>query len=210
MGTSVQAIAVDLERLQAARDLKDQALIDRVVERFAEEIEELDEVAEERLEDGETEELLLMPEVVRRVVAGGDYTTGGNHLYGFALEFLCKELGEPLPSDDWCSLRRASAWFAKVDRALGESGVPGDLFAIERVLGGPPPLAIPELDPGNYPRFGVVPRSRVVAVAAILADETVARLTSGFEEYELSAMNELVAWFRGCAETARDLVLVHS
>ena len=89
MGYSTLFYSVNLERLTSSVGSNDRTLSDLFAQRFPDELEC-------RLDDDEP----LLADAFAGLVSGSFNHPNAGHQYGYALEILCRIIGEHLPDDD--------------------------------------------------------------------------------------------------------------
>src|SRR5688500_16176002 len=99
MSYSVGAYAVDLGELRKAIGSRDEALLAGLVEPKP----ELGEADEEAEDEGKISAVMAL----RHLVMGATPPPPSAYQYHYALEELCRHLGEWLPGDLWTSIRWA-------------------------------------------------------------------------------------------------------
>ena len=150
--------------------------------------------------DGGESPVATMAEVVRHLIAGEACDERVGFKYGYALELLCRHLGQSLPNARWSALRWE--WLEEVDESLAVAGVPAEIFSVTRHLvcrGAPVTLSRIE----GFPSIGYLTVSEIPAVAAALRSPKVAEI--GDEEVRES-LAELSGWLRACEDSDRDLI----
>ena len=128
MSYSVGAYAVDLEELRRAIGSRDETLLAALIEQNP----DLGEPDEDAEEEGKVSEGMAL----RHLVMGETPHPPSAYQYHYALEELCRRLGEWLPGDLWTSIR----WWV-----LEETG-------FEEILAMGPPVDLPPSE--DFPRVG--------------------------------------------------------
>lgn len=187
MGYSVQAYAVAHERLREVIGSGDEALIDALVGRYARELDAIDEIDSA----GPSAR-----EAVAALVRGRMEDGGVNFKYGYALELLCRELGETLSNDGWSAMN--GEWFDSVDDAYADLG--GGTKLCSEVFWSGPPVDLPFID--DFPAIGAVAPDRVAPLASAMTSA----LSRASGSREVTALRTLLAWLRTAEREGRGLV----
>lgn len=198
MGYNVSAYAVPLSHVRAAIGSGDADLLAAITAAAARygRIDAQDEDLYDA--DGGEPPVATMAEVVRHLVAGEAYERVG-FKYGYALELICRHVGQLLSNAQWSALRWE--WLEEVDAALTAANVPAGEFRVTRHLvcrGSPVPL--PRIE--DFPSIGYLTAGEIPGVAAAL--DGPGRAAAGDEVG--ASLDELRGWLRTCCDTGRDLV----
>lgn len=147
MSYTLMPYLVDLEELRRAVGSKDEALLAVMKQSMPEVFEE------EEVVDHEEDEELSLGQAVRHLVMGEPPDTESAHQYGYALEQLCRHLGEePEERDCWCDIR----W-----TVLETTGM-------EEVLKTGSPVPLPPIN--DFPTIGHLKAEQIEAIVAKMGD----------------------------------------
>ena len=199
--------AARLDKLRAACGSQDRTLLDSVIRKCGRDFEQFDEMGENLVEYHDDAEPITMREALEHLIMGGGYNPRAGFLYGFGLQFLCQTIGTTLPHDHWCSLRGWS-WFPEVDDTLTALGVPEERLRVRvHLIGRGSPVPIPPIEADEAPSIGYLTLDEIKAVGETF-DE--AKVLAIGDEPMREGLSEVLAWFRRCLKTKRDLVCFHS
>lgn len=177
MGYNVQAYAVDLEKLRGLVGSNDEALIGAICDKYDRELSGIDDI------DGtEPSARAAVAALIQARMDDGEV----NFKYGYALELVCRELGQWLPNQHWSAMH--GEWFDSVDDAFADLG--GKSKLCSDVFWSGPPVDLPFID--DFPAIGTVPADRV----APLLGELEAALAKARPSQETSSLRELCEWLR--------------
>ncbi len=187
MGYNVQAYAIGLEQLRSVIGSSDDALVAMLVGRYARELEAIEDIDASQPSAADA---------VCALIAGRMQDGEVNFKYGYALELVCRELGERLPNEYWSAMN--SEWFDAVDDAFADLG--GGTKLCSEVFWSGPPVDLPFID--DFPAIGAVLPEQVPSLAASVG-EALSRAPS---TREVSAPRELHDWLRAAEREGRGLI----
>lgn len=124
------------------------------------------------------------------------FTSTDGSVYGYALKWLCEQLGYPLPNAHWYPV--GLSWLDTVHQALGEIDVqfhPNDL-----VYSGSP-VALPEII--DFPGIGHLTSTEVKPLAQALAAADLSAVTDSQATESIAEMRD---WFQSCTRINSDLM----
>lgn len=144
MSYALRVYQVDLNALRATVGSNDTALLQRVLAREAYAIRAHDEWFADEIAGGDPTLGQALEQIVRNQMV-----RSAGYAYGYALELLCRELGEPLPSDNFQGI--GWSWIETVDARLAELNAP-PRFRLDRLAGIFPLQDVPR--PSDFPSIG--------------------------------------------------------
>ena len=127
---------IDLKKLTETAGGKDKSLIDAVIQAHLKAFEESASGDAKSLRDALTE-----------LVMGNQLDSDHGHVYGYALEKLCRHLGKQLDVQYWDATRTAALEDTGVGRLLEESGSP---------------VPLPRIC--DFPSIGHIPEAKIETV----------------------------------------------
>jgi hypothetical protein len=139
------------------------------------------------------------------MIMGGTKDKRFGFKYGYALDFLCRHLGEIPDNESWCSIRYET--LDAIDTVLKDSGVRSKTFSVAKFLverGAP--VDIPK--PDDFPSIGYLTRDEIPAILALLTPEKLSKAIRRSDEsdYFEGAFGELRSWLEACTKANRDLI----
>jgi hypothetical protein len=182
MSSTVTVYAVSVDRLKQVVGSGDQALIDAIVEGQADFLASIDEI------DDEAERTCA--EAVADLVNGETSDDAPGYLYGYALETICRHVGQELPNISGIS--RASQWIEKIDAVLTSKGVP---LRFSNLVYDGTPIPIPE--PDDSPSIGQWPAGKIPAALAAIQSIEPAGIDNDMDE----TFAQMRGWFERAAKT---------
>jgi hypothetical protein len=105
-----------------------------------------------------------------QMVMGEEYDEEAGFVYGYALEFICRHLGEFLPNGEWSAMR--AEWAETADRALEASGVGEKALRLRRLMSRGSPVPLPEIE--DFPAIGYLRLEEVQAALAAFGEDQLA------------------------------------
>lgn len=201
MSFDVLAVAVDLERVNAAIGSNDLQLVAQIAEEFADDLAQTEDLQEELLDEGQGP--YLAAEALRDLIAGGPYRPDAGLSYYFCFEILCRHFGDTLDNDLWTDFK--PKWLVAVQDGLVQAGVPEDSLTVARLMFCGPTVDVPY--PEDYPNLGYFTKDEVATAYAALAKADLARVEDGEVR---AAIEQLRSWLEECAESGRDLVCAYA
>src|SRR5687768_10056766 len=114
MSSAINVYAVPVGRLAEVVGSRDRAVIDAIVEGQADFLESIDNIHEEAE--------MSCAEAVAELINGEVSEDGPGYLYGYALEAICRHVGEELPNMG--PISGSSDWIEEVDGVLEGKGIP--------------------------------------------------------------------------------------
>lgn len=187
MGYNVQAYAIGLEQLRAVIGSSDEARIGALLDTYARELDDIEQI------DASAPSAT---DAVRALIAGRMEDGEVNFKYGYALELLCRELGQQLPNEFWSAMN--GEWFDAVDDAFAELG--GGTKLCSEVFWSGPPVDLPFID--DFPAIGAVLPEQVPPLVAAMTSA----LSSAPSTREVSALRELLEWLRTAERDGRGII----
>lgn len=139
------------------------------------------------------------------MIRGEAYDERVGAKYSYALEFLCRYLGEVLPNDRWQSLRagQASRWFRKVDAGLHAMGIPAKTLRVTRhLIGRGSPIPLPEMLDGPVSGYLELEELKETQAAFARGSGRASEVEAEVREY----VEDLRGWCETCVKSERDLV----
>lgn len=97
MSYILTAYILDIDQLKSVFGSNDQKLLNAIRENQVERLEELDECFEDEIEEGAPTTFAAIEQIVAGVITNSDDAA---FQYGYAIEFICQELGERVLTDD--------------------------------------------------------------------------------------------------------------
>jgi hypothetical protein len=177
---------IDLERLQQAVGSQDESLIAALLQAEASEFED----EWEEGEPGEqTDSEISLEHAVRCLVMGEQLGKAVGSQYGYALERLCRYLGEAILPETWGGVRWAAVEDSGLEDLLMQTG---------------PPVPIP--DPGGFPTIG---HWTAVEVAAKVNQLGTSHLTSDDDGLQ-ELLAEYENWLRTAAAKRKAIVFFYA
>jgi hypothetical protein len=116
MSYSLIPYAIELKHLRASVGSKKKALVEAVIKGHPKRFKEEASSGEVSLRDALT-----------HLVMGESQDDDSGHVYGYALEELCRHLGTELKVDLWCGVRWEAMEILLLEKLLKESGSPVEL-----------------------------------------------------------------------------------
>ena len=176
---------IDLERLRQAVGSQDESLIAALLDEEASDFED-------EWEEGEPDEVsdleISLDHAVRCLVRGEHLGKAAGSQYGYAIERLCRHLGEAILPDIWGGVR----WTAVEDSGLE------DLLTTTG-----PPVRIP--DPGGFPTIGHLTAAEVAAKVSQLGATHLTSDDDGLQEL----LAEYETWLRTAAARQKAIVFFY-
>lgn len=203
MGYGVMAFAVEFDAVGVLFGCGEQDTLDKMLCEMAEELAHADEEERENEPELEEDELLPLPasEALRQIIMGEELDRQRGHVYAYLVKAICMVYDEFLDNSCWCPIR--SSWLTEqFDSALGEAGVPPDVFAVgSHLLNRGCPFAIPA--PDDFPAIGYLTPDEILPVVALLEriDPERFRPIGGHEQFAA-----LRNWLMRCRDTGRGLI----
>jgi hypothetical protein len=201
MGTNLIPIAVDLEKVGHALGSKNKRLLGAVVKKYSREFRDLDDMAAEFFADEGIDDSFTIRDALGHMILGQEYREEPElgFMYGYALEYLCRQLGKAL-SFGW-RFRSSSTLEWDMDRALAAAGVPEDVLRISRLTGRGCPVPLPEIPDDPY--IGYMLQEEMPAALAAFDEAKLAAVES---EDARGWLAELRGWLQTCRDSGRDLI----
>lgn len=238
MGYSMSVYRVDLDAMRTRIAQKDQALLDELTKKHAqdlqgqaEEIEETDFEAPEELKGclgflvkkaspaaatqkpthpQPTEE--PTPELLlKHLVFGLPKFHGGYSMYGYQFRWLVSHLGTELDAGAFESMRSSSGWTETVGKALVGAGMPKTTFEFDKTMTGRgAPIPMPPMV--DFPYIGYLEAAEVKSVLEALKGVDTAKFVelTGEPEYGQKAINNLQGWLTEAAAANQGIVAFYS
>jgi hypothetical protein len=177
MSYSLIPYAVDLKKLRAAVGSKEQALVQAVIHGNAKLFKQQGEAGE-----------LSLREALEQLVMGSDLDGDWGHVYGYALEQLCRHLGTPLKVEGWIGVHWEIMEMFQLDQLLKDSG---------------PPVELPFI--ADFPTIGHI---RAKDLPRVLRDVQ-ERKADATDADLRGLLGELEGWLKKARAGAKDLVLFY-
>jgi len=200
MGYGITAYVVDGEAVRRAFGSRDEALVVRVATGFRDEIADLDDGLTDEIGSGAPRMELALEELIAGNIGSPEHA----YAYVYALELLCRALGERMSNE---VLGRFSTEGARrVDEVLAEKGV---LLTVSELTGWAPPIALPP--PEGLPGCTTVDHERSVQLALLLESIDVDALRvdvdDDMNEFIRDAIGEMLEWVTGARDLACGVVV---
>lgn len=154
MSYAVHAYAIDLVALGKIAGSGNAVLAKRLVNRFARELQQIDDVD---FEPGPTRAAEILTRlVVEGLPDGADAGDEPGYKWGYALELVCRELSEPLPSRVFSGM--GSELFDALDAALARAK---NKRRVSAIFFDGAPLPLPEIE--DFPAIGHLTPAEVLS-----------------------------------------------
>ncbi|MGN6627423.1 MAG: DUF7691 family protein [Tepidisphaeraceae bacterium] len=176
MSYSLVPYLVDLPAVIAAVGSNDSALINAI-----------ERSNSRRFNADEFDDGMTIGDAVRQLVNATPRRDVSGHLYGYAFETLCNQLGKALPSDLWCGVRWATMEDSQVAQIM-KSGSPVSL----------PPIQ-------DFPMIGYLTRKTIQSLVHRMGTEGLTNANKELQEL----LREFESWLREAARVDRDLVFFY-
>jgi len=124
MGYCVTPFAVGLSQVSQAIGSKNEPLLRALVDKFADDFEQYDEMAVDCHDNEDLDDPLTIQTALTQMIMGDPYNRQLGFMYGYALEFLCFHHGERLSNREWSAMPSGTEWVETVDRQLDRAGIP--------------------------------------------------------------------------------------
>jgi hypothetical protein len=185
MGYGLSVFLVPQEDLARACGRNDEVLLEEALEALEDVLADYDEQSGAPSDDYDVD---IDHEEALREIFAGRYTEGvSGSRYGWALECLCRFLGERLDNTGFCPC--PTQWYFTLDEAMAEHGIP--LRFTDLIFRSP--VAIPEAD--DWPCVG-----HWTARDAASADRLEAALPRIGDAGIRHALETALGWLRGVAD----------
>jgi hypothetical protein len=168
---------IDLKKLTAAAGSKDKRLVDAVVKAHLKAFEESGSGGEKSLRDALTE-----------LVMGDELDSDYGHVYGYALEKVCRHLGKRLDVQYWDATRTDALEDTGVERLLEESGSP---VPLPRIF--------------DFPSIGHIPADKIKATLKDMRE----RLDDCGDADLRDLLKEFVSWLEDALSQKKALMLFY-
>jgi hypothetical protein len=205
MGYILTPIAVDLGQVSGAIGSKNKRLVSALVKKFGDDFDQFDEMAADFGDGEDGGEALTMRAALTQMVMGEEYNEELGFMYGYALEFLCRHLGEELPNEAWSAMPSGSAWAEKADKALKAAGVAEKVLRVNRLMYRGSPVPLPEVE--DFPGIGYM---RVNEIGAALEGFGEDKLAAVKDKELRASLAEVRGWLLACAGSGRDLICFYA
>ncbi|TWT74655.1 hypothetical protein Pla123a_34790 [Posidoniimonas polymericola] len=183
MSYVLTAYVVDIDALSKAVGSGDEQLVTRVIESAPEEFDEDD------LDDDELSLAAALRELVMAGTQSAPESEDDAHQYGYALQSLCRCLGDELLPEMWAGVRWEAVEDCGLEELLTESG---------------PPVPLPEND--DFPSIGHLKRGEIdKAIAAARK-----RLTKTVDEDIEDLLDEYIDWLEAGRTAHLDMVFFYA
>lgn len=189
MGYSFSVYAIDLKKLRKVWGKKDTELLSEIREEHADDISDNDESFEDDIIEGGAP---IVARALYEILAGKPEKKDHGFQYGYALELLCKHLGERVDEE-------SLTWFDDIlDPLLKKAKCPKtELLLGAHVL----PLKIPM--PNDFPEIGTVEPNGCIAGLGVM--QTIAPLAKGNDDAKM-VIDEVTGWFDKAKKAKAGLV----
>jgi hypothetical protein len=204
MSTAVNVYSVPVDGLRAVPGSKNKKLL-AAVRKQKSFLQMIDDIADP---DDEDETPPTCAEAVAQIINGDKMDDRFGHVYGYAYEAICAELGAEA-EPHWWSIVGAGAWFEQIDKALQTLGFPVQVTCLlyQGAL-----IEIP--DPDTYPGLGWWTADEIAAAVPVLDRldlEKMAAKTAEKVKPVADAFFAIRAWITLAASRPGDwLIGVHS
>lgn len=183
MSTGIMPYLVPAAELLAACGSGDRRLADEIAEQQPGRLAELDERFRDRDEDDDRDlERRETLGAIVEILEGNPRVSHLGHVYGYAFECICDQLGRMLPNS---YVGGRSSWIERVDGNLARLGLG---VRLERLIYRGPPIRLPE--PDDYPFIGYWTGAEVTEAAGAIEGLDL----STPDSEEAGALREIRGW----------------
>lgn len=191
MSFTFHPFAVSIAAIKKTCGSKDAMLIEKLVKKFGEQFPGIDEL---------DEDAVSMPKAIEDLVMGAKLNEDSGFKYGYALKFLCEQLGKPLPNELWSGARWD--WVEDVDAALTDAGIDKKLFRLDpHLTARGAPVTLPKIN--DFPAIGYVLDAEFAKILPALPKSG----DNSIKDEEIAeSLGQLRQWFEECARTHMDLI----
>jgi len=140
-------------------------------------------------------------DVMRHLIMGEPCDARFGFAYGYGFSVVCETFVEWLDEDDlWLS---ATQLVEQVDPLLAAAGIPAEVFTMQRLVFGGPPVPLPPVE--DFPAIGHLTPPQVVAAQAALA----AFDLESIDDLDVrGSLGQVRAWLATCAQQQQTLVCI--
>lgn len=191
MSYAIHPVAVSISTLKKNVGSRDRKLVDVLVREFRERFPDLDDL---------DEETVPMKQAVEHLIMGEKLDQDSGFKYGYALECLCKHVGQALTNQYWSG--GGWDWIETFDDALNGAGVPKKVFRLNsQLISRGSPIPLPAI--ADFPSIGFLKESEMSAILSGLPKPGDNKIDN---KEVVESLKELREWLDECVRTHRDLV----
>jgi len=195
---TLNPIAVRLDRVIRKLGSGDAALAAELAAEFADEAEELDEMAAEAAEDRGIPPLTLSG-AFEHLIVGGERQQKLGFVYGYAFAYLCQHLGDWLDNTLWSGVAGSNRYMERIDAELGRLGIDRKTLSTVALTARGAPVELPRID--DFPSLSHLRLPEVTQAGAALAAVDLASVSDAEVR---DAIAEVKRWFDECVAARAD------
>lgn len=195
MSYTLIPIAVDLQQISEVIGSKNQHLVDVINAEFGPKITGLEELFNDFVEESDGE--LTVHVAMIQLIMGEKYNEDQGSVYGYALEALCRHLGQSLPNSEWSGINWE--WPERADDALAMAGI--DPSPVGDLMRRPLPIALPKIK--DFPSIGFMELAEIQTALVAFGKEQLLQVKDRSVRHALQQLRE---WLKSCVKDRHDLI----
>ena len=191
MSYAIHPYAVSVDAIKKTLGSNDRRLLKKLIKRFRGDFPGIDEL---------NDEAVTVEKAISDLIMGAQLDESSGFKYGYALKFLCEDLGAMLTNAHWSAM--GWDWIEDVDAELNRLGLDADTFRVEpHLTTRGAPISLPQIN--DFPSIGYLLEAELAKASLAFADIKY----DGLMDDEIrDSITEIRKWFDTCPRKHVDLV----